>query len=547
VTTPSDPVVPVGPVADASRDRHPSAVRAAQTVLGVAIALPFVIALVRALRTPWHPASDLSFEYLRTLDVGSRHTPLLGVYSRFRWNHPGPIQFWWSAPATHLFGPNGMVVWTILTNAAWVAGSIAAARRLAGAAFGVAISAVALFVLAAGSTSLVSNPWNPWVVPLAVLCFVLSGAAFAQTGSVRFGLLALAAGSWAVQCHIGSAPIVAVGAVIAVVWFLRARPAVDRPARAALIAGLLLLVLWGAPVLQQVRGPSGNLAALADFALHGGGEPRDTIARSLGVASRELGVTPAWLGRGESAGDVPTDPAWQLVVAPALLAALAFAARRRDPVVLRLASAAIALHVASVFAITRITGGLFPYVLRWSWVSGALSAAVLVWGLWRLATTSPATTTSATAAAPRRRVLTVTAHLLVAVVLAAALLRAGVASRDQLRGPPVPEADKSVIIAQLSDRLADAVPAGAYNARWGGADGFGSIQTGVFNELIVDGWDLRYDPSLDLAAGAFRTGDDPTLPTLLIIGVTATFAPEPSWQQVASWRSPDRARWRSPA
>ena len=51
-------------------------------LLYAALVLPFLTAAVRAIRADWFPIGDSALLYLRTADVGTRHHPLLGSWSR---------------------------------------------------------------------------------------------------------------------------------------------------------------------------------------------------------------------------------------------------------------------------------------------------------------------------------------------------------------------------------------------------------------------------------------------------------------------------------
>src|SRR6266566_7457995 len=77
-----------------------------------AVLAPFVVGLVRVLFLRWTPAGDWALLELRTRSVGGAHTPLLGPYSRFGWNHPAPALFLVLAVPYRLLGsrPDGFLV-----------------------------------------------------------------------------------------------------------------------------------------------------------------------------------------------------------------------------------------------------------------------------------------------------------------------------------------------------------------------------------------------------------------------------------------------------
>ena len=50
--------------------------------------------LFRLLTSDWLPIGDYRTLQLRVADVGGSETPIVGVYSRYQWNHPGPLLFY---------------------------------------------------------------------------------------------------------------------------------------------------------------------------------------------------------------------------------------------------------------------------------------------------------------------------------------------------------------------------------------------------------------------------------------------------------------------
>jgi hypothetical protein len=67
--------------------------RLLSVVAGVLI-VPAAVLLVRVIHSGWLSSSDWADIELRTRDVGTVHTPLVGAYSRYGWNHPGPLLFY---------------------------------------------------------------------------------------------------------------------------------------------------------------------------------------------------------------------------------------------------------------------------------------------------------------------------------------------------------------------------------------------------------------------------------------------------------------------
>src|SRR5207245_9506948 len=97
--------------------------RSDRRIVGVAAGLPAVpvlVLLVRAARATWAPSSDWAAIEARTRDVWSSHASLVGPYSRYGWNHPGPLLFYVLALPYRLLGgqPHGLFVGALAHNAA---------------------------------------------------------------------------------------------------------------------------------------------------------------------------------------------------------------------------------------------------------------------------------------------------------------------------------------------------------------------------------------------------------------------------------------------
>lgn len=78
-------------------------------ILTAIVIWPLLDAGRAALELVWRPSGDWAVLTMRVEDVG-RHTPLVGPYSRFGWNHPGPLMYWLLAFPYHLFGDRKSVV-----------------------------------------------------------------------------------------------------------------------------------------------------------------------------------------------------------------------------------------------------------------------------------------------------------------------------------------------------------------------------------------------------------------------------------------------------
>lgn len=481
--------------------------------------LPAAVAVARAATSGWEPSGDQAMELLRMHDTGTAHTPLLGPYSRFGWDHPGPLLFWVGAPALRIAGPVGVMVMVGLVNAASIVGTVAAARRLAGDAFALlVVAATAVLVHSHGAVKLV-DPWNPWVTVLPLLCYLFTVPVAATRGSVRAAGVAVATGSFAAQSHLGNVPVVALAGLAGLVWWrLRIRsgpaPSIARPVRAGTGAAVLVAVavaLWSGPLIDQVANDPGNLAALAEFVVDSPEEPAP-LGASLGAAARQLGLVPAWAGAREDIWPVNPAPPWTLLALPLALVLGALPAVRRATGGPRervdLATFAGLVYLGAVFTVTRTTGGLIAYVLRWTWPVAVLATTVALLPLVDLLRRRGVPTW--------RFARPLAAGVTVAVVAAAT----AAATLDAVRRPvePSPHTDRSA--GALARALRPVLPPGAYGLEWLDVRSFSAVSIGTGAHLTRHGYDIDFPADHAGRVGEFRARGRTDRPLLVIVGQT---------------------------
>lgn len=332
----------------------PARDRAWAVLLVVVVLVPVVVAIEHAAFTRAPLLGDFALLDLRIRDVFTLHPPLVGVYSRYGWNHPGPLLFYAMAPFVKVLGGASWttpVVATLLQGIAFVL-----VARLAWRLGGVLAVAGALLFTAVpygllGPSAMVA-PWNPYIAMPFFALFVLQ-AWSAVTGDTRQVLWAAVVGTFLVQTHIGYLPFVGVTAVFVTVFLVRDR-ALRRPATVRTLqwTALALGVLWLPAVLDQVTGGA-NLRKILDYFEHPRAVAGVSIwdgARVFGRAFREAGE---WLRHGEvplNAAMPVTPPAswgWLALLA-ALLVLGALAAwrtgHRSDRRILALAALLCAVH-----------------------------------------------------------------------------------------------------------------------------------------------------------------------------------------------------------
>jgi len=350
------------------RRRRPPLVLA---VLVGAVALPPLVVAVAALGREWIPTGDWAMLEVATRDVPTTDPPLVGPYSRFGWNHPGPALF--VAFALPYLATGG-ASWALLVAAAVVNGLAVAAMvvlawRLGGPVLAGVVAVAVSVLVAAIEPSMLADPWNVRVTALPFGALVLSGVATALGHRVGIPVL-VAASVLLTHSHLGFAPLVVVTLAIAVTggW----RNGVDRRWLAA--GGAAMAAAAVPAVVDQFTG-QGNLTSLVTQAT----TPGNTVGwgAALDLAAEHLGLRGPWLGIGEprnpAFGDLAgAAPGGLVIPVVAGGAAMVAAVRTANTTAVWLLGTIAALIATGVVAVSRIDGVLYDWLVLWWWPLAAL-------------------------------------------------------------------------------------------------------------------------------------------------------------------------------
>lgn len=356
-------------------------------MLAIAVAVvlvPLLVLLGRAIFGSWTTVADYAALELRTRAVGGTDTPLVGPYSRYGWNHPGPLVFYALFLPYRALGSEGtgLLAGALLLNASAIACSLWVFWRR-GSTAGLALGALAIAALVHGlGAGFLDDPWNPYIVVLPGFAMMLLTWSVAAGDHWMLPLVALTA-SFTTQTHVSMlAPSLACAAYAS--GFVIADARRDKVAdlrRIVLGAALVLVVVWIPPLVEQFRGGGGNLGALWDF-WRAPTEPGVSAARAARIVGAQLGFAPPWITGHEHLNFAfgALDPPWTLPIVLALLVGAVFvAARRHDRSTLSLGVLALVLVAVSWVATTRVVGEPLPYLVRWTWAVGALCWVAIGW------------------------------------------------------------------------------------------------------------------------------------------------------------------------
>jgi hypothetical protein len=384
-----------GPTGAGQDAAAPSRARRALLVAGLTavVTLPLLVALA-ALRMPrWYPLLDLAMTEMRVRDVGTSHTPLVGLVGRLSSNgnqgsHLGPLSFWSLAPTYRALGGSAwsLLVGVVVLNTTAIALTLWIALRRGGTALAVGFAAGLAVLVHLYGTMVLTEPWNPylpvmwWMLTLVALWAVLCD-------DLPMLPVAVFAASFCLQTHISYGILVAGFSVVALVALgVRAmRLRGDRPALRRLLgwSGLALalaVLLWLPPLIDQATGDPGNMSIVVGHFMEPDDEP---IGVERGVELFAVHLNPWRLLAGQPGIDGSGLPAvlYGLLWAAAALATWCLVPREaaRRSTLLRL-HAVIALALAfGLVSSTRILGFVWFYLTLWAWSITTLMAIAIGW------------------------------------------------------------------------------------------------------------------------------------------------------------------------
>ncbi|MCX6524898.1 MAG: hypothetical protein NTX58_09085 [Actinobacteria bacterium] len=226
------------------------------------VILSFSVAVIHALSQRWLPASDEALIELLVRGMPSK-IPLVGVYSRMGWHHPGPAQLLLLALPYRLLGSVSSVLSAVmlLLHLGAITLVWGAARRIDHITALFLVVGMQLAALSVAATDL-RMIWNPYVAILGLGALVVvawSAAELQQIGAVA--LLPLA--SLLVQSHLAAAPVaaavtIAAGAALILRFWPNHEeadaPSSRLPLKAWGVGIGVTVALWIPPLVDQVSG-----------------------------------------------------------------------------------------------------------------------------------------------------------------------------------------------------------------------------------------------------------------------------------------------------
>ena len=265
------------------------------TVL-VLVCVPVVASIVSHSIGGWAPEGDDAWVARRTMQVFSTAPPLIGQEASSidpsaptNLNHPGPIAYYLVAPfyAASGWSPVGLAIGVGAVSLLALATSVVLAWRTAGERGVVAAGLGIVFVSVRVGQEFLVRPSNAVVILFPVVATALGVWAYLQRDRVGLAVTLLA-GSFCLQASLETVPVGALAvATVAIVAWWRRRAGERGPALTGWAKAVIgvLVVMWVPPVLDLLVRWPGNVGQMVDRFTGDG--------PTAGGTTTHLGVGPA--------------------------------------------------------------------------------------------------------------------------------------------------------------------------------------------------------------------------------------------------------------
>jgi len=425
------------------------AARAEAVLLGLAAASPLFV-FARRLASEGVPRFAIDGDYA-LVEVATRMVvsgkTLLGPYSRFLFNHPGPLYFYVIAPVYWLCGkmPVGIFAGALFVHALSIVVTVAGVRLASSRAHGVATSLVVLaWVAAFGAVCF--QPWNPLVVVTPLIAYFVL-AALAMRGATAALPWCAFFGLFAAETHVSTVPVVAVTALLVAATTLgrhRREPLGKRPRKHLAALAAVVAIAVAPPLVEQATAATGNLTKLARFFAQRSEPPvpwgrvfLQWLQATAWLPDRVLSTTLRTEGPPIVLYSDPilehATPTSVTIAIVWLLAAgvtLGIARARRDTLALLVTATGLLASAISLLALRQVAGVTYDYLVFWT-----TAPTTTVWIGVALCVGGVAADLAARAHALRRLRAAAFAPVVLGALLTTSLL-ATWSSRNRLVGEP---------------------------------------------------------------------------------------------------------------
>jgi hypothetical protein len=225
----------------------------------------------------FQPGDDATLE-TRVVNA-SRNVQYLGPYSRFGWNHPGPLYFYILLPFYKLFsmGAQSLFVGATFINIISILVLLFFLYKSENNYFFFFTAFLfSLYIYGFLGLHVFRNIWNPHVTILPFTAFIFVSVHLSR-GNLKVLPLSILLSSFVVQTHVAYAPAVVVIFLIAILLYILEKLKEEKKIKSLFskdvlkiigISAGIFIMLWILPIIEALKNPPGNLFKLIYYFSH---------------------------------------------------------------------------------------------------------------------------------------------------------------------------------------------------------------------------------------------------------------------------------------
>lgn len=316
----------------------------------------------------------------------SRDVQYLGPYSRFGWNHPGPLYFYILLPFYQLFsmGTQSLYVGAAFINIISVLVLLFFLYKSGNNYFFFFTAFFfSLYIYGFLGLHIFRNIWNPHVTILPFAVFIFVSVHLSQ-GNLTVLPLSIFFASFVLQTHVAYAPAVMVMFLVSIFLYILEKLREQKQIKSLFskdilkiiaISGGLFIILWILPIIEALKNPPGNLLKLIYYFSHS--KVTHSISEGATAVSQITNVPLIKFLNFLSPGmELSSKSLLIMLFFLQLLLVIAagishWAAKRKYQFNLLLFG--LSGLIISVISVTKITGEIHSYLIQWISVIGFIN------------------------------------------------------------------------------------------------------------------------------------------------------------------------------
>jgi hypothetical protein len=209
----------------------------------------------------------------------SRDVQYLGPYSRFGWNHPGPLYFYILLPFYQLFsmGTQSLYVGAAFINILSVLILLFFLYKSEDRYFFFFTAFFfSLYIYGFLGLHVFRNTWNPQVTILPFAAFIFTSVHLSR-GNIPVLPLSILFASFVIQTHVAYTPVIAVIFLVSIILYILEKLREQKKIKSLFskdvlkilgISAVIFIILWILPIIEALKNPPGNLLKLIYYFTH---------------------------------------------------------------------------------------------------------------------------------------------------------------------------------------------------------------------------------------------------------------------------------------